>query len=99
MIQTNISTAKSQLSRLLERVKAGEEVTISDRDEPIAILTSYRASADKGRWSGRIAALTKRGQLRVPKTTTAKADLPQPMDVQVKVDLAGAIIEERRNGR
>lgn len=31
MIQTNISTVKSQLSRLLEQVKVGEEVTILDR--------------------------------------------------------------------
>ena len=99
MIQANISTAKSQLSRLLERVKVGEEVTISDRDQPIAVLTPYRASATHGKWSARITELTRRGQLVAPKGNAVKNDLPAPLDIEGQVDLAGAIIEERRDGR
>jgi len=99
MIQTNISTAKSQLSRLLEQVKFGEEVIISDRDQPIAVLTPYRASATEGKWSARIKELARRGQLVAPKGAAVKNDLPAPLDIQGKVDLAGAIIEERRGGR
>lgn len=99
MIQANISTAKSQLSRLLEQVKVGEEVTISDRDQPIAILIPYRASKTSGKWSARIAELTRRGQLTAPKETVPKNDLPSPLEIPGEVDLAGAIIEERRGGR
>jgi len=38
----NIHEAKTHLSRLLERVQAGEEITIAKAGRPIAKLTAYR---------------------------------------------------------
>ncbi len=38
MKSANVSYAKAHLSALLARVKAGETVTITDRQEPIAVL-------------------------------------------------------------
>jgi len=40
----NIHEAKSQLSRLLEKVLAGEDVVIARAGTPIARLTPYRPS-------------------------------------------------------
>jgi prevent-host-death family protein len=40
-MMTNIHQAKSQLSRLIERAVAGEEVIISQADKPIAKLVPY----------------------------------------------------------
>ena len=38
----NVSQAKTQLSRLLARVEAGEEITIARRGAPVARLVVYR---------------------------------------------------------
>ena len=38
----NVSQAKTQLSRLLARVEAGEEITIARRGAPVARLVAYR---------------------------------------------------------
>jgi prevent-host-death family protein len=38
----NVSQAKTQLSRLLARVEAGEEVVIAGRGQPVARLVAYR---------------------------------------------------------
>ena len=50
-----VHEAKTHLSRLLERVRAGEEIVIQRRGEPIAVLTGIRAGGpprfgtDRGR--------------------------------------------------
>ena len=38
MLVVNVHEAKTQLSRLLARVEAGEDVTIAKRGEPVARL-------------------------------------------------------------
>jgi prevent-host-death family protein len=38
----NVHEAKTHLSRLLERVQAGEEITIAKAGKPIATLTAFR---------------------------------------------------------
>ncbi len=42
MVEVNIHEAKTNLSRLLSRVAAGEEVVIARAGEPIARLVPYR---------------------------------------------------------
>ena len=39
MLQVNIHEAKTQLSRLIERVRQGEEVVIAKAGKPVARLT------------------------------------------------------------
>ena len=54
---SNIHEAKSQLSRLIERALAGEEVIISKAGKPIARLVPYRTSKQArrlGPWKGRV---------------------------------------------
>jgi prevent-host-death family protein len=43
MRQVNIHEAKTQLSRLLEEVEAGERIVIARAGEPVAVLCPYRA--------------------------------------------------------
>ncbi|WP_028932838.1 type II toxin-antitoxin system Phd/YefM family antitoxin [Pseudonocardia spinosispora] len=44
-VNVNIHEAKTQLSRLLERVAAGEHVIISKAGKPIADLVPHQAAA------------------------------------------------------
>jgi prevent-host-death family protein len=41
--QVNIHEAKTHLSRLIERVEAGEEVVIARAGKPVAMLTAIQA--------------------------------------------------------
>ena len=53
----NVSQAKTQLSRLLARVEAGEEVTIARRGAPVARLVAYRPKGKRqpGALKGKLA--------------------------------------------
>jgi prevent-host-death family protein len=53
----NIHEAKTHLSRLIERVEAGEEITLARAGRPVARLVPYkrRAGARRpGLWRGRV---------------------------------------------
>lgn len=56
-MQVNIHDAKTHLSRLLERVEAGEEIVIGRAGKPVARLVPYRQSEQPrapGGWQGRV---------------------------------------------
>ena len=53
----NIHEAKTHLSRLVERVEAGEEITLARAGRPVARLVPYRARREPrrpGLWKGRV---------------------------------------------
>lgn len=53
----NIHDAKTHLSRLVERVEAGEEITLARAGRPVARLVPYRARRAPrrpGLWKGRV---------------------------------------------
>lgn len=53
----NIHEAKTHLSRLVERVEAGEEVVIARAGRPVARLVPFRARTaprTPGAWRGRV---------------------------------------------
>ena len=58
MAQVNVHEAKTNLSSLLQRVEAGEEIIIARAGEPVAKLVSVTPQPKKprvpGRWKGRI---------------------------------------------
>ena len=58
MYVTNISEAKAQLSALLEKVLAGEEVIIGKAGRPVAKLVRYERS-EKPRRPGPLKGRTK----------------------------------------
>ena len=46
-MEVNIHEAKTQLSRLLERVAQGEEVVIAKAGKPVAKLVRYQAASER----------------------------------------------------
>lgn len=53
----NISEAKSQLSRLVERARQGETVVIGNAGRPVAVLVAYEHDPSPrrlGGWKGRV---------------------------------------------
>ena len=49
MRRVNVHEAKTELSRLLEEVEAGERVVIARAGHPVAVLVPYRAAVRKRR--------------------------------------------------
>jgi prevent-host-death family protein len=55
--QVNIHEAKTHLSRLVERVEAGEEIVLARAGRPVARLVPYRklaAERKPGLWKGKV---------------------------------------------
>jgi prevent-host-death family protein len=56
--QFNVHEAKSQLSKLLERVEGGEEIVIARNGHPVATLVAHRPATashgGRGAWKGKI---------------------------------------------
>jgi prevent-host-death family protein len=53
----NIHEAKTHLSRLVERVEAGEEITLARAGRPVARLVPYRPRQEPrklGIWKGKV---------------------------------------------
>jgi prevent-host-death family protein len=71
-MEVNVHEAKTHLSRLLERVELGEEVTIMRANVPVAKLTAATPSAVKRElgWA--------RGEFKVPDDF----DDPLPADIE-----------------
>lgn len=47
--QVNVHDAKTNLSKLLEEVEAGERIVISRAGQPVAVLSAYRPATRKRR--------------------------------------------------
>jgi prevent-host-death family protein len=58
MVVTNVSEAKAQLSKLLERVSRGEEVVIGKAGRPVARLVPFEEDSSPRTlepiWAGRV---------------------------------------------
>lgn len=53
----NIHSAKTNLSRLVERAAQGEEIIIAKAGNPVARLTAYRKASSRrkpGIWKGKV---------------------------------------------
>lgn len=53
----NITEAKAQLSRLVDRAQTGEAVVIGKAGKPVAVLSAYKVSSEPrtlGGWKGRV---------------------------------------------
>ncbi len=56
MVIVNVHEAKTNLSRLLKRAEAGEDVVIARNGKPVARLTPVRKQGERqpGSWKGRV---------------------------------------------
>jgi len=94
MNMSTISETKNNLSALLDRVRAGETITILDRDRPIARLVPVREADD-----AHLAELARRGLIR----NGTSADLSAIVDIAGPAprggDVLAALLAEREEGR
>jgi prevent-host-death family protein len=97
MKRATITEAKNGLSALIDHVRAGESVVITDRGVPVARLEPMVAHPDG---DGRLARLERAGVIR-------RGLAPPPLDLirtppprlPPGVSVVEALLEERRTGR
>jgi len=96
MTTASVSKLKASLSEYLRRVKAGEEVLVSERGRPIAKLVPVSGG---DAIEDRLVELARQGLARVPSRSLSRAfwDLPRPRDPKGRV--LKALLEEREQGR
>ena len=97
MKSASITEAKNGLSALIDRVRAGESVLITDRGVPVARIEPVVAEPDP---AGRLERLERAGTIRRGARPVALDDLarsaPKLRDGASAVE---ALLEERRSGR
>ena len=95
MATASISEAKAKLSALLDRVKAGETVTITDRGVPVAQIVPLNGGSDVD-WDARLERLERQGVIRRPKKKLPpgwRGSRPLP---KFEGSVLEALLEERR---
>jgi len=95
MKTANIATAKNNFSRLIELVKAGETIVITERQRPVAQLQPLEGVGPS------LAALVAGGVLSppgVPLDVVSFLEAPRP-SIFDRNSLVGAVMEEREEGR
>ena len=96
MTTTTVSKLKASLSHYLRRVKAGEEVLVSERGRPIAKLVPVTGG---DALPEHLAEMARQGLARVGSRRLSRAfwDLPRPKDP--KGSVLRALLEEREQVR
>jgi antitoxin (DNA-binding transcriptional repressor) of toxin-antitoxin stability system len=98
MATAAVAQLKSTLSRCLARVKAGEELIVTERRKPIArIIPMGHSSPSRGQSDLddlERAGLIHRGTGRLPRGFWRKARMKDP-----KGQVLSALLQERREGR
>lgn len=93
MYSASIAELKAQASAILRRVKAGEDVVVTDRGRPVARLTAYHGEVTEQR----LADLASEGVIALPSA-------PVPLDFLTRSPLpteksvVQALLEEREEG-
>lgn len=95
MVSASISHAKAKLSALLDRVKAGETVTITDRGVPVAQIVPLNSAGDVD-WDARLERLERQGVVRRPKETLDVAAFLAMPKGRSRASVLDALLEERR---
>lgn len=100
MRTATVSEAKNSLSALLDLVRNGETVLVTDRGRPVARLAPVSSPEDAGPDEGRLARLERSGVVR----RTARIKLDEiartlPPAPSAGADVLEALLEERRGDR
>lgn len=95
MKTVTVSKLKASLSEYLRRVKAGEEVLVTERGRPIAKLAPALSSHTLPQY---LVEMEKQGLIKVGSGKLPKGfwDLPRPKDPQGSI--VKAVLEEREEG-
>ena len=94
MNMSTISETKNNLSALLDRVRAGETITILGRDRPVARLVPIREADDAD-----LAELARRGLVRVGSSADLSAIIEVAGPALQGGDILAALLAEREEGR
>ena len=97
MEKVSVSKLKDQLSAYLEKVRAGQTVTVTDRNRPVAQLIPIPQQKSE---DARVARLVAQGIIRLP--TGQPLDMKEFLKRRPVIENAGvleALLEERREGR
>jgi prevent-host-death family protein len=98
--RATISETKNSLSALLDRVRHGETVVITDRSRPIARLEPMAREGASGPDEGRLARLERAGVIRRASRERLDEILRvAPIAPARGADIVAALIEERRGSR
>lgn len=97
MTTASITQAKTNLSKLLKKVRHGESVLILDRNVPVARLEPLAAHSREAAES-KLAELERRGLLRRG-TGKLPRDFFKLPRLKFKKSLVEAVLEERREAR
>ena len=99
MKQATITEAKNGLSSLIDQVRHGETIVITDRGRPVALLVSALTGAAKHA-DGRLARLQRRGGLRLATTEPPlKLLKKKPPKMRKAGSVLEALLEERQGSR
>lgn len=100
MKKASISETKNGLSRLLERVRRGETILITDRDRPVARLEPV-GSALAAEVEGRLDRLQRAGLLRLGQGGLVEriVSQPAPRPNRKGASAVALLLEERDAGR
>ena len=100
MKMATISETKNGLSALLDRVRHGETIVVTDRGRPVARLEPIAGEEEAGPEEGRLARLERAGIIRRAREGRLEeiARVPPPRPVG-GADIVAAIVDERRSGR
>ena len=93
MKSATITEVKNQLSSIIDRVRAGETVIVTDRGQPVATIEPVRADADD---EARLVRLERSGVIRPASKPPPKLGGILP---EVRASAVDALIDERRAGR
>jgi prevent-host-death family protein len=100
MKMATISETKNSLSALLDRVRHGETVIVTDRGRPVARLEPVSRPDEPDVDDGRLARLERAGSVRRARSGRLDeiARVPPPAPA-AGGDIVAALVDERRGGR
>jgi prevent-host-death family protein len=93
MIKSSISQTKNQLSALIDQVRQGETVLITDHDRPVAKLSAIESSDTLGI----VGALERKGVIR--RGTGRLCSISAPLRPKDNASAVAMLLEDREQGR
>lgn len=94
----SVSQTKNQLSALLEQVRQGEVLVITDHDRPVAKVTAItHDSADAAGQQGWLTQLERKGLVR--RGQSGRCTLARPVALRQGISAVDRLVEERESGR
>ena len=94
MVRVSITEAKNRFSAIIDRVREGETVVVTDRGLPVAEIGPARSLSD----DERLASLERKGLLKRGRGGVPQWVLDQPPPT-ARASVLEALLEERREGR